>query len=325
MTKAVNELGLKWSPPEEPSRSRLDEWFLPGRHQAPHQRSSFFPEVHDELTKSWRATYLSRICPSASTALTSVDGAEEKEYERLPPLDESVAMHLCPPTAIVWKARVSHPSKPCRATSALAGRAYSAAGQVALALHSMAVLQVFQAKMLTSEEASLYLALRATKATAQAIGRSMSSLVVLERHLWLMITQMKEADKVPFLDAPVSSGSLFGPALEGFVERFTEAQKSSQAIWHFLQKHTSSSVASSRPKPAPTQQTAKLTPATPEPQPPMDRQDRGRSCSARRYPFPKRHGPWPLGSGASEVPLISQPERGGARVSPPPDHPASSL
>ncbi len=34
MRKAVNELGLEWSPPEEPSRSRLDEWFLPGRHQA---------------------------------------------------------------------------------------------------------------------------------------------------------------------------------------------------------------------------------------------------------------------------------------------------
>ncbi len=29
-SKAVEELGLEWSPPEEPSRSRLDEWFLPG-------------------------------------------------------------------------------------------------------------------------------------------------------------------------------------------------------------------------------------------------------------------------------------------------------
>ncbi len=52
-TKAVNELRLEWSPPEEPSRSRLDEWFLPGRHQALRQRSSpFLPEVHDEFTKS---------------------------------------------------------------------------------------------------------------------------------------------------------------------------------------------------------------------------------------------------------------------------------
>ncbi len=82
MTKAVNELGLEWSPPEEPSRIRLDEWFIPGRHQALHQRSSpFFPEVHDELTKLWSAPYSSRICSSASAALTSVDGAEEKGYE----------------------------------------------------------------------------------------------------------------------------------------------------------------------------------------------------------------------------------------------------
>ncbi len=51
LSKAVEELGLEWSPPEEPSRSRLDEWFLPGRHQAPQQRPSpFFPEVHARWT-----------------------------------------------------------------------------------------------------------------------------------------------------------------------------------------------------------------------------------------------------------------------------------
>ncbi len=57
-----------------------------------------------------------------------------KGYERLPPLVESVATHLCPPTAIGLKGRASHPSKPCRATSALAGCAYSATGQTASAL-----------------------------------------------------------------------------------------------------------------------------------------------------------------------------------------------
>ncbi len=64
--------------------------------------------------------------------------------------------------------------------------------------------------MLASEEVSLDaaslrmrsttdLALHATIATAQ---------VVLERHLWLTMTEMKEADLVPFLDAQVASGSL---------------------------------------------------------------------------------------------------------------------
>ncbi len=187
--------------------------------------------------KSWGAPYSSRIRPSSSVALTSVDGTEDKGDEHLPHLDESVATYLCPPIAIGWKARASHPSKPCRATSALAGCAYSVAGQAASALHSMAVLQVFQAKMLANEEASLDsaslrdlrsttdLALCTTKATAQVIGHSMSS-----------------------LDALVSSGSLFGPAVEGFDERFTEAQKSSQAMRHFLPKRTSSSSASSRPQ-----------------------------------------------------------------------------
>ncbi len=136
LSKAVEELGLEWSPPEEPSRSRLDEWFLPGCRQAPQQRPSpFFPEVHDELTRSWRSPYSARLRTSASSALTTVDGAEEKGYERMPQLDESVAAHLCPPTAIGWKAKASHPSKPCRTTSALAGRSYASAGQAASALH----------------------------------------------------------------------------------------------------------------------------------------------------------------------------------------------
>ncbi len=152
-----------------------------------------------------------------------------------------MAAHLCPPTAIRWRVRASHPSKPYRATSTLVERAYSAAGQAASAVHSMAVLQVFQAKMFANEEAGLDsaslrdlrsttdLALRATKATALAIGRSMSSLIVLEHHLWVTMTEMKEADKVPFLDAPVLSGSLFGPAVEGFAERLSSEVVSADA------------------------------------------------------------------------------------------------
>ncbi len=107
------------------------------------------------------------------------------------------------------------------------------------------------------------------------------------------MTEMNEADKIPFLDAPISSGSLFGPALEGFAECFTEAQKSSQTMQHFFPKRTSSSSASSHPKSVPTLQTAKLAPTTPEPRPPEELRDRGRSRSVKRYNFPKRQGPRP--------------------------------
>ncbi len=75
------------------------------------------------------------------------------------------------------------------------------------------------------------------------------------------------ADRVSFLDAPVSPRGLFGPAVEGFAERFTEAQKASQAMRHFLPKRSSPAAAQICPRTAPTQQPAKPAPAVFAPQP----------------------------------------------------------
>ncbi len=128
---------------------------LAGHRQAPRQQASpLFLKVHDEIAKSWRAPYTSRLRAYSSSALTLVDGTKDKGYNRLPPLDESVAAHLCPPTDIGWKAKPTHPSKLCRTTSALAERPYSLARQAASTLHSMEVLQVFQAKLLCSMDES---------------------------------------------------------------------------------------------------------------------------------------------------------------------------
>lgn len=46
----------------------------------------------------------------------------------------------------------------------------------------------------------------------------MANLVVLECQLWLNLTEIKEADKAPFLDSLVSLAGLFGPAIKGFAE-----------------------------------------------------------------------------------------------------------
>ncbi|ROL48090.1 hypothetical protein DPX16_2672 [Anabarilius grahami] len=248
---AIEQLGLEWSVPHKLTRSQLDEWFLPGRHHAPPQRAApFFHEVHDELTMLWHAPYSPRLHPPASHTLTSLDATEQTDYEKLSLLDEAVAAHLCPPAAIGWKMKVVHPSKPCRTMSALAGWAYSSAGQAASALHTMAwrLLQ------------------------AQAIRNSMASLVVLEHYLWLSLTEIKDADKGVFLNSPVSPTGLFGPAVDGFAERFTATPKSSQtlpakALLPFLFE--------------PPQ-----TCATPRPE------HLQRSCSAKRHPQ-KRQGPRP--------------------------------
>lgn len=127
--------------------------------------------------------------PACVRPLTSVDGVEEKGYEKLPPLDESVAAHLCPPTAM------------------------DESGPDPAAFKEL--------------RSAMDLALRTTKTMTQAIGRSMASLVVLKRHLWLNLTEIKDVDKTPFLDSLVISAGLIGPAVDGFAERFTAAQKSS--------------------------------------------------------------------------------------------------
>ncbi|KAI2651068.1 ORF V: Enzymatic polyprotein [Labeo rohita] len=98
----------------------------------------------------------------------------------------------------------------------------------------MAILQVYQAKVLKDlhegvpdpellhelRSATDY-ALRATKVTAQALGRAMSTMVVQERHLWLNLAEMRDAEKARFLDAPISQAGLFGETVEEFAQQFS--------------------------------------------------------------------------------------------------------
>ncbi len=82
------------------------------------------------------------------------------------------------------------------------------------------------------------LALCATKATEQAIVKAMANLVVLECHLWLNLTEIRDADRVTFLNSPISPKELFGPAVDVFVKQITATQKSLQAMCHFLLKRS---------------------------------------------------------------------------------------
>ncbi|KAL0165937.1 hypothetical protein M9458_037781, partial [Cirrhinus mrigala] len=157
------------------------------------------------------------------------------------------------------------PSKPLRTTSALVGKGYPAAGQAGACLHTMSVLQAYQADLLkeldecdkikreeiTELRRAADLSLRATKETARAIGRSMAAMVAAERHLWLTLSDMKEKDRVFLLDAPLAPSGLFGDAVNSVVDRYQEACKQAAlfrrvlalgaAGWEQLQPSTSSS------------------------------------------------------------------------------------
>ncbi len=193
MNKAVQELELSWNPPKEPSRSKLDSWYFRSSRRQVDSRTSvpFFPDVHDQLVKTLSAPRSACVHSATQAIFSHVDGAEAHGYVRMPPVEETVAAHLCPAMAKTMGSDISLPSKPCRMTAHLASKAYSLAGDGASALHALAVLQVFQAKLLQSLEGGTFstdvvndlrkamdFALMATKNAAQAIGRAMGFMVV---------------------------------------------------------------------------------------------------------------------------------------------------
>ncbi len=126
LSKAVQELGLTWSPPEEPVRSKLDSWYFRSTRKADSRASvPFIPDVHEQLVKTWSAPQSARVHSNTQTIFSHVDGAEAHGYVRSPPVEETVAAHLCPAAAKTLGSDISLPSKPCRTTAHLANKAYA--------------------------------------------------------------------------------------------------------------------------------------------------------------------------------------------------------
>lgn len=103
----------------------------------------------------------------------------------MPEVEEILASYLSPQHTLSLKA-LTLPTKPVRATSALVGKAYSADGQAAACLHTMPLLQAYQADLLgdldegggigpdaiTELRQATDLSLSATKEMAKSICRS---------------------------------------------------------------------------------------------------------------------------------------------------------
>lgn len=69
-------------------------------------------------------------------------------------------------------------------------------------------------------------ALRETTFTLWALSQAMSTIVVQECHLWLNLAEMREVDKVCFLNAPISQVGLFGDSVNDFAQQFSAVLRS---------------------------------------------------------------------------------------------------
>ncbi|KAL0147760.1 hypothetical protein M9458_056936, partial [Cirrhinus mrigala] len=208
------------------------------------------PAYEELLEVMDRAT---RIHNFPHSNYANIEGMREHGYQKMPPVEETLASYLSVGKASSLKTP-SLPSIPLQVTSRLNGRAYAAAGQAVGALHTMAVLQAYQADLLKDldkgqglspdEVAELRrttdLALRATKQAATAMGRSMGAMVVTERHLWVNLADLGKKERGFLLDAPVSPSELFGTSVETVVEKFREARARSAAFKTFIPRRSRS-------------------------------------------------------------------------------------
>ncbi len=213
LSRATEKLALDWpDEPRESQESKLDERFLSGLNSRPELRKlPFFSDLHQEISRSWKQPFSSHLTNAAATDFTNLVGSVEQGYTAIPVVEDTLASHISPSLAPSWKSRPLLPTKPWRTTSL----SYIATGQAGMALHTMAILQAYQADVLKEMDEGTGLTpeavkelCRATKRTARAVGRSMTGSVAAEHHLWLNLTEIGEKEKVFLLNAPISqSGS----------------------------------------------------------------------------------------------------------------------
>ena len=263
LTRAVAKLNIDRPAGEVESdsnrKSLLDDRYLPSKLRPPRRELPFFPDLHTEVSRSWNKPVSFRVHNPQTSNYSKIKDISHYGYLTLPPAGETLASHLSPETASSLKAPTL-PTKPLKATSSLVGKAYSAAGQAAACLHTMSILQAYQADLLKDmdncEEVSADtirelrratdLSLRATKETAKSVGRSMAALVATEHNLWLNLSDIKDKDWSVLLDAPLSPTSLFGDAINCVVDRFQETKKQSAALQKFLPRRSIVSETASR-------------------------------------------------------------------------------
>ncbi len=139
-------------------------------------------------------------------------------------------------------------------------------------------------------------ALRATKVKARPLGKAMSTMVVQERHLWLSLAEMKDADKARSLDAPISQVGLFGDIIEGFAQQFSAVQQQTEAIQHILPQRDAPSTAAPGARPQSARHRGR-PPASSRAAPPQAESTHRPACRAsRRRAAPPASQPGPKSS-----------------------------
>ncbi len=98
LAHAIEKLSLDWpDEPRESQSSKLDERFLSGSGSRPTRRKlPFFPDLHHEVSRSWKQPYSSRLTNAVAADFTNLVGSVEQGYATVPAVEDTLAAHLSP-------------------------------------------------------------------------------------------------------------------------------------------------------------------------------------------------------------------------------------
>lgn len=133
-------------------------------------------------------------------------------------------------------------------TSRLVVKASAAAGQTGRDLHTMTILQGYQADQLKdlyqgeglSPKSDLRTVYNHRSSCHQAGSPlpwpvyGIATILKTKRHLWLNLSGIKECDKAVLVDTPDLPSGLFGTAVEIEVDRFREVRTQSATFGKFI-------------------------------------------------------------------------------------------
>ncbi|MGH0118078.1 UNVERIFIED_CONTAM: hypothetical protein FKN15_052083 [Acipenser sinensis] len=218
--RATHHLGIEWPMAELPRRSLFES-----PSAQPHQSRMLpaFPDFIKEVQSTWGAPASAPVTSRKASAF-SMQGASEAGLASFPPVDAAFAVLVKTPTLSGLTKDPACPNKQCRTTEVHLKKGYAAATEAVRLSNVASLLTVYQAALIKDLPECPSVALRSELGTVsqllvklaqlnvRAQGRSIASLVVARRQLWLSQASVQEPDKAPLLDAPITPGHTFGPA-----------------------------------------------------------------------------------------------------------------
>ncbi len=92
MERATARLDLLWK--MVAPQGRLDERYLSGHSPPARVSLPFLPDLHAEVEREWKKPFSTRIHRFQHTSYANVEGMHENGYEKMPPVEETLASYL---------------------------------------------------------------------------------------------------------------------------------------------------------------------------------------------------------------------------------------